>query len=279
MKKLVIIDINNFIYRAFFGIQQRLTAPDGTPVNAVYGVFNMLHKLLQGIDATAVIVAQDSKQSLRKALYPQYKENRSKMPDELRKQIALVNEMLSLLNFTLLEVPGYEADDIISGLAKKFYHQFDEIYIATGDKDLMQLVNDKVKCIDTMKDKIYTAKEVQEKLGVLPHQVVDFLALLGDSSDNIPGVTGIGEKTAVKLISQFGSINEIYARIQELPENKTKINLINQEAQARLSYDLASLKDVTIPDSLPEYVRSNRPELKEFFLRLNMKSAVEKLNL
>ena len=277
MKKLVIIDINNFIYRAYFGIQQRLTAPDGTPVNAVYGVFNMIHRLLLNLQPTTVVVAQDSRQSLRKELYPQYKENRSKMPEDLIKQVSIINDMLKFMNLTLIESPGYEADDIVNSLVKSFHSQFDEIYIASGDKDLMQLVDSKVKCVDTMKDKIYGISDVEEKLGVNPKQVLDFLALLGDSSDNIPGVKGVGEKTAVKLIKEYGSINELYKKIDQLPEGKLKEKLTAQESEARLSYNLAQLKLVQLPDSLPLYSKETSPELIQLLEKLNMKSSLSKL--
>jgi DNA polymerase-1 len=278
MKKLVIIDINNFVYRAYYGIQQRLTAPDGTPVNAVFGVFNMIHRLLTSTNPTAVVVAKDSKKSLRKDFYPQYKENRSRMPDDLLKQVALIHTMLDLMNLKSIEVVGYEADDIINSLAKNLTNDFDEIYIASGDKDLMQLVNTKVKCIDTMKDKTYGSEEVLDKLGVLPHQIVDFLALVGDSSDNIPGVKGIGEKTAIKLINQFGSIDSLYSKIQELPESKTKANLIDQEDQARLSYQLAILKDIPVEKDFPLYNNKPSQDLVDFFTKLNMKSVLAKLS-
>jgi DNA polymerase-1 len=278
MKKLVIIDINNFIYRAYFGIQQRLTAPDGTPVNAVFGTFNMIHRLIKDQKPTAVIVAKDSRESKRKELYPEYKQNRSKMPEDLIKQIKLIHEMLGLMNFFIMESPGYEADDIIHSVVNKYHESYDKILIASSDKDLMQLVDDKVNCIDTMKDKVYGTGEVSVKLGVNPNQVVDFLALLGDSSDNIPGVKGIGEKTAVKLLKEYGSLDGLYLNIQKLPDGKAKSNLIEHEAMARLSYSLAQLKTVTTVDEIPEFCNEFKPELKDFLLKLNMKSAITKLS-
>lgn len=275
-KTLVIIDINNFTYRAYYGIQQPLTAPDGTPVNAVFGVFNMLHRLLLKINPTHVIVAKDSKTSLRRELFPEYKINRQKMPEDLAKQISLIEEMLSLMNFPTIEKEGYEADDLISSLAKKWKTEFTEVYIASTDKDLMQLVCSNVFCIDTMKDVIYGSKEVVEKLGVNPDQIVDFLALLGDSSDNIPGVKGIGEKTAVKLLKEHGSLSGIYSNLEKLIPGKLKDNLIKEEKIARLSYDLAALKDIEVPAELAEY-NKDMGKLVNFFTKLNMISLLKKL--
>lgn len=273
---LVIIDINNFIYRAYYGIQQPLHAPDGTPVNAVLGVFNMLHKLFGRLKPTHVVVTKDSKQSLRKERYPEYKQNRQKMPEDLAKQISLIYEMLTLMKIPLLEVSGYEADDLIGALVKKHKDSFYQIYIASTDKDLMQLVGDNVFCIDTMKDKIYNSTFVEEKYGIAPSQIVDFLALLGDSSDNIPGVKGIGEKTAIKLLKEHTSLDGIYKNIHTLNEGKLKTNLTNEEEIARLSYELALLKDIEVEHELPVYLR-NHQDLVPFFTRLNMKSLLNKI--
>jgi DNA polymerase-1 len=273
---LVIIDINNFTYRAYYGIQQPLSAPDGTPVNAVFGVFNMLHRLINKLKPTHIIVTKDSKISIRKNLYPEYKMNRQKMPEDLGKQIELINEMLELMNLPSVEVSGYEADDLINSLAKKYKDEFKEVYIASTDKDLMQLVCSNVFCIDTMKDKIYGPNEVKEKLGVEPCQIVDFLALLGDSSDNIPGVKGIGEKTAIKLLSEHRSLDGIYLNLDKIPAGKLKDNLINEKHTADLSYSLAQLKDLDVPMVIPEYLK-NHSKLANFFTRLNMKSLLSKI--
>jgi DNA polymerase-1 len=275
-KTLVIIDINNFTYRAYYGIQQPLTAPDGTPVNAVFGVFNMLHRLINKVNPTHVIVTKDSKVSLRKEQYPEYKSNRQKMPEDLSKQIELINEMLDLMGLQFLEISGYEADDLINSLAKNLKSEFEEIYIASTDKDLMQLVCSNVFCIDTMKDKIYAHNDVIEKLGVDPSQIVDFLALLGDASDNIPGVKGVGEKTAIKLLKDNQSLDGIYQNISKLPEGKLKANLIQEESTARLSYSLAKLKDVEISLELQNFSKDYR-KLVPFFTKLNMKSLLSKI--
>ena len=277
MKKLVIIDINNFIYRAYFGIQQRLTAPDGTPVNAVHGTFSMIHRLLLDSKPSHVVVAKDSKHSLRKEIYPQYKENRSRMPEDLQKQIPLIYQMLDFMNLDKMEYLGYEADDIINSLVQKYQTEFDEILIASGDKDLMQLVNSKVKCVDTMKNKTYGALDVKAKLGISPHQVLDYLALLGDSSDNIPGVQGVGEKTAVKLIDQFDSLTNIYNNLPALSE-KLRKKLEEQKAQALLSQELARLKLVELNQLLSPFSGDyKKKELVEFLAKLAMKTSITKV--
>jgi DNA polymerase-1 len=276
MKKLVIVDINNFIHRAYYGIQQPLKSPDGTPVNAVYGVFNMLHKLFNQLKPTHIVVAKDSRESLRKQKFPAYKENRQKTPEDLLKQKDLINEMLTLMNLPMWESSGYEADDIIHSLVKRGKKHFDEVYIASSDKDLMQLVDDKVFCIDTMKDKIYGAPDVIEKLGIHPNQVVDFLALLGDASDNIPGVSGIGEKTAIKLLKEYQSLQGILDNLDKFPLGKLKDNLIKDKEMALLSYDLALLKEPEIPDDIPHFDK-DYSKLVEFFTRLNMKTLLSKI--
>jgi DNA polymerase-1 len=276
MKTLVVIDINNFIYRAFFGIQERLTSPDGQPVNAVYGVATMIHRLLTLTNPTSVVVAKDSQNSARKNVYSRYKESRQKMPSDLASQIPLIYEMIAHLDMPTFEFDGYEADDVIYSVVHKFRNDFDRIVVASGDKDLMQLVDDKVKCLDTMKNKEYGPRDVFEKFGVTPAQITTFLALVGDTSDCVPGVSMIGPKTAAKLIASYGTIDALFAHVSELPEGKIKSNIVEQEAEARLSLELVTLVNVPIPDAVGEYFPSSRANLIAFFERLAMVSLVAK---
>lgn len=274
-KTLVIIDLNNFIYRAFFGIQQPLKTPDGKLVNAVYGTFNMLHRIFTDLKPHSVVAALDSRSSSRKEEYAEYKSTRSKMPDDLRHQIPMVHEMLESMGVQMVMEEGLEADDLIYNLCLEA-KDFDEVYICSSDKDLMQLVNDKVKVYDSMKQKTYDRAGVIEKFGVAPEQVVDFLSLLGDASDSIPGVKGIGEKGAVKLLQEFGSLDNIYARIQEVKPEGIKNKLIAGESDARISYKLASLRTTKTSLVLNPWVM-DKTKVHPLLTKWNMKSALFKL--
>ena len=206
--KLIIVDISSFIFRAFYAIRP-LHAPDGTPVNAVHGVLSMVLKLLSKYQPTHILMARDTKGgSFRNELYDQYKANRDAPPEDLIPQFDLIKELQDKMNFPSSTVENYEADDIIGSAVVQWKDKFDEIYIASGDKDLMQFVGDNVKMLDTMKDKIYGRDEVFEKMGVYPEQVVDYLSMLGDTSDNIPGMKGIGAKGAAKLLAEHGTLEK-----------------------------------------------------------------------
>jgi DNA polymerase-1 len=274
-KTLVIIDLNNFIYRAFFGIQQPLRTPKGELVNAVYGTFNMLHRILTDLKPHSVVAALDSRTSNRREEYSDYKSTRSKMPDDLKHQIGMVHQMLECMGVQMVMEEGLEADDLIYNLCLEA-NDFDEVYIASSDKDLMQLVNDKVKVYDSMKQKIYDRAGVIEKFGVAPEQVVDFLSLLGDASDSIPGVKGIGEKGAVKLLQEYGSLDNIYARIQEVKPEGIKNKLIAGEADARMSYQLASLRKTKTSLLLNPWVM-DKAKITPLLTEWNMKSCLYKL--
>lgn len=276
MSKLIVIDLSNYIYRAFYAITP-LNAPDGTPVNAVYGVLGMVHNLLTKYKPTHVVVARDSSssESIRKAIYPEYKSNRSSMPDNLSPQFALVNEMIELWGMTQVRISGYEADDVIGCVATQWKDQFDEILIATGDKDILQFVGDNVNVVDTLKNITYGRDEVKRKMGVFPDQIVDYLALLGDSSDNIPGVSGIGPKGAVALIEQLGTVENMLANIDRIGTRRTAEALRKGSQDALISKDLATIRvnlDLgTTPDSC-SFVSSSSPALEDFFDRLGFKS-------
>ena len=210
-KRLIVVDISSFIFRAFFAIRP-LHSPDGTPVNAVHGVLNMLLKLFSEYSPSHIFIARDTgKKTFRSDIYPEYKANRQEAPEELVPQFDILYKILKELNIPQVSIEGYEADDIIGTVAVGWKGDFDEILIASGDKDLMQLVGDNVKIVDTMKNIIYDVDKVKEKMGVAPEQIVDYLAMVGDSSDNIPGMRGIGPKGAVKLLQEHGTLDECVA--------------------------------------------------------------------
>lgn len=280
MRRLIVIDVSNFIFRAFFAIRP-LTAPDGTPVNAVYGVLTMFHRLINDLKPTHVLCARDTKgPSFRTEFYPEYKANRSDPPDDLKPQFALIDTLLERLHLPTIAMPGFEADDIIGTLIQKHQHEFDEILIASGDKDLMQFVNERVKMLDTMKEKTYGPADVEEKMGVPPQQIVDYLALIGDSSDNIPGVPGIGPKGASALLKEFGTLEACLERADEVKAKKTQSALKEHAELARISKRLATIKcDLDLPIGPGDFAFQFHAdvELANYLDRLGFRSFLSKI--
>lgn len=241
-KRLVIVDVSNFIFRAFFAIRP-MHSPQGVPTNAVYGIVTMLLKLLSDYRPTHLFLARDTKGgSFRNEIYKDYKANRLAPPEELIPQFSLIDELISKMNLPTFSHEHYEADDIIGSACTQWKDQFDEILIASSDKDLMQFVGGNVKIIDTMKEKIYTEKEVEEKMGVRPDQVIDYLAMVGDTSDNIPGMKGIGAVGAQKLLKEYGTFENIVKHREELKGKKILEAFNNDLENGELSRKL-----VTIP--------------------------------
>ncbi|HLT22760.1 MAG TPA: DNA polymerase I [Bacteriovoracaceae bacterium] len=239
--KLIVIDISNFIFRAFYAIRP-LNAPDGTPVNAVYGVLSMLHNMIIKYEPTHILVARDTKEgSFRKELYVDYKANRTEPPDDLKPQFDIIDNLIDCLGLAQIKMPGYEADDIIGSVVKQWGDKFEEILIASGDKDLMQFVHGPVKILDTMKEMIYGREDVKDKMGVYPEYIVDYLALIGDSSDNIPGVPGIGPKGAAGLIEEFGNLENILKNAENVRNKRTQNALLQNPDLANISYKLATI--------------------------------------
>ena len=207
MKKLIVVDVSNFIFRAFFAIRP-LTSPEGVPVNAVYGVMKMFLKILSAHQPTHVLMARDTAGgSFRNEMYEEYKANRTEPPDDLIPQFALIKELIEKMGFCSVESQNYEADDLIGSAVTQWKEDFDEILIASGDKDLMQFIGDNIKMLDTMKDVTYDRQGVFDKMGVFPEQIVDYLSMVGDSSDNIPGMRGIGAKGAAKLLAEHKTLD------------------------------------------------------------------------
>ena len=206
--RLIVVDVSNFIFRAFFAVRP-LTAPDGTPVNAIHGVLSMFLKILSKYRPTHILLARDtSGGSFRNEMYDAYKANRSEPPEDLVPQFALIKRLIDEMGLKNVADDNYEADDIIGSAVTQWKDNFDEILIASGDKDLMQFVGDNIKMLDTMKDVIYDADGVMAKMGVMPNQIVDYLSMVGDTSDNIPGMRGIGAKGAAKLLAEHGSLDK-----------------------------------------------------------------------
>ena len=238
---LYLVDGSSYIYRAYYAIRH-LSSPDGHPTNAIYGFIQMLLKLIKDYNPQHLAVVFDAgRTTFRTEMYPEYKANRAAMPDDLRVQMEPIREVVRAFNIPTLELQGYEADDIIGDLAGRFAGQGGKVVVVTGDKDLMQIVTDRVTLLDTMKGKESGITEVIERFGVGPELVIDILGLAGDSSDNIPGVPGIGEKTAAKLILEFGSLDSLLARAGEV-KGKNGEKLREFREQALLSRRLATIE-------------------------------------
>ncbi|MEI6557731.1 MAG: DNA polymerase I [Rhodospirillaceae bacterium] len=263
---LYLVDGSGFIFRAFHALPP-LTRSDGTPVNAVLGFTNMLMKLLADQRAEAVAVVFDTRRetNFRTAIYPAYKANREAPPPELVPQFALVREATRAFNVPALEMEGYEADDIIAAYARLAQAAGRPVTIVSSDKDMMQLVGPGVSMLDPIKNRTIGPAEVFEKFGVAPDKVVDVQSLAGDSTDNIPGVPGIGIKTAALLITEYGDLETLLARAAEIRQPKRRDSLLAFADQARLSRRLVLLAaDAPVPLAL-DAVRAQRPDPEVLF--------------
>jgi len=243
LKHLYLVDGSGFIFRAFHGLPP-MNRADGTPTNAVFGFCTMLMKLIDDTDADHICVVFDtSRKTFRSDIYPQYKAHRPPPPDELIPQFALVRDAVKAFNVAAVELEGYEADDLIATYAREAAEQGAEVTIVSSDKDLMQLVNDRVTMFDAMKNKIIGREQVIEKFGLGPEKVIEVQALAGDSSDNVPGVPGIGVKTAAQLLEEYGDLETLLARAGEIKQPKRREKLIEFAEDARISRELVTLKD------------------------------------
>lgn len=267
-EKICLIDGSGYIFRAFYGLPP-LTAPDGTPVNAVYGFTNMFMKLTQKIGCDYNLVLFDAKRhNFRNEIFADYKANRKETPEELVPQFPIIREAVDALNLNFFEKEGYEADDLIATYTRLALSQGMEVIIVSADKDLMQLIRDGVSFYDPMKDKFFTPEDVKEKFGVYPQQVIDVQALSGDSSDNIPGIPGIGPKTAAELVNQFGSLSEVLANAETIKQQKRRETIMANIESAQISLRLVTLDDnVEVPKNPNDYpCRCPKMEVMEEFI-------------
>ncbi len=250
-----LIDGSGFIFRAYYGIKADMTSPDGTPVNAVFGFTKMLMKLIDDTDADHIAIMFDkARKTFRNDIYAEYKANRSAPPDDLIPQFGLVRDAAKALNVVALDMDGYEADDLIATYTRLALEQGADVTIVSSDKDLMQLVGPGVVMMDAMKNKIIGPDEVMEKFGVGPEKVIEVQALAGDSSDNVPGVSGIGVKTAAQLINEYGDLDTLLERAEEIKQPKRRQNLIDEADAARLSRQLVTLMDdVPVTEDLTSF--------------------------
>ncbi|MEZ5916412.1 MAG: 5'-3' exonuclease H3TH domain-containing protein [Parvularculaceae bacterium] len=244
--RLYLVDGSSYIFRAYHALPPLTRKSDGLPVGAVSGYCNMLYKLLTDVTdehepTHFAVIFDHSSKSFRNDLYKDYKANRPEPPEDLRPQFPLVRDATRAFNVPCIEMEGYEADDIIASYARAAEAAGGECVIISSDKDLMQLVSDRVSLYDTMKNKRIGHDEVVEKFGVPPEKVIDVQALAGDSVDNVPGVPGIGVKTAAQLIEEYGDVETLLERAGEIKQNKRRENLIEYADAARISLQLVTL--------------------------------------
>ena len=253
-KKVCLIDGSGYIFRAFYALPP-LNTQDGTPVNAVLGFMNMFMRLTAKIKCDYCLVLFDAKrQNYRNEIFADYKGTRKEIPEELIPQFPIIHQAVEVLNLNHLEMEGFEADDLIATYARKALEEGDEVVVVSADKDLMQLIRPGVEFYDSMKDKFFTPEDVKEKFGVYPDRVVDVQALAGDATDNVPGVPGIGLKTAAELVNQFGSLDEVLNHAGEIKQNKRRETLLANIENAKISLQLVKLKDdVNVLHELKDY--------------------------
>ncbi len=279
---LYIVDGSAYIYRAYHAIAP-LTNSKGLPTNAIFGFVNMLRRLLKEKKPGFVCVAFDSRGPVfRHDMCPEYKANRPAMPEDLVPQISYIKSVVKGFNIPLLEESEFEADDIIASLAVKMSENGHDVVIVSGDKDLLQLVSEKVVMWDPMKDKRMGPAAVEEKYSVSLTQLLDYFALIGDSSDNVPGVPGIGPKTAARLLDEYGSLAGIYENIDGMKKSKMKERLIEHKESAYLSKDLIRLReDVEVADSIEDFrVRDiDAAVLTEVYTELEFTSLLQEISV
>ncbi len=279
--ELFLVDGSGYIFRAYFALPQTLTNPEGVPVGAVLGFSNMMHKLLTDLHAPSIAVIFDAaRKNFRYDLYDQYKANREEAPADLIPQFALIREATEAFGIPGIELEGYEADDLIAAYARLATEQGRKVTIVGTDKDLMQLVNDNVRLYDPIKGRYLSADDVFEKFGVQPDRVIDVQALAGDSADNVPGVPGIGVKTAAQLINEFGTLESLLERAHEIKQPKRREALIEHAENARLSKKLVTLDaHAPVPLSLEDLKARdfNTPRLAAFLNKQGFKTLLTRI--
>ncbi len=261
-KQIFLVDGQSYIYRAFYAVKELATS-QGFPTNAIFGFANMLQRLREGYAPSHLAVVFDAKgKNFRHDLYPQYKARRLAMPETMRPQIPRIKELIRAYRIPTIELAGYEADDILATLVTRWEREGDEVVLVSGDKDLMQLVSPYVTMLDTMKDERIGIEQVKRKFGVEPARVVEVQGLMGDATDDIPGIPGVGEKTAIKLINEWHDLENLLAHAAEIP-GKLGEKIREHAELARVSKTLATLhRDVPIHVDLEELSRKD-PDIEQ----------------
>ncbi|MEM6811139.1 MAG: DNA polymerase I [Pseudomonadota bacterium] len=284
--ELFLIDASGYIFRAYYALAYsgggNMTNPEGTPVSAVYGFTNMLIKLLKEHgNARIVAVFDAARENFRNDIYADYKANRDETPEDLIPQFPIIRDAAQAFGLPIVELEGYEADDLIATYAKQAANENIPVKIISSDKDLMQLVTDQVNMLDPMKNTVIDKKGVEEKFGVTPDKVVDVQALAGDSTDNVPGVPGIGIKTAALLINEYETLENLLEKAEDIKQKKRREMLIEHAEMARISQKLVKLADdVDVPVNIKEFKKfdPDLPDLKAFLEKHNFKSLLARLD-
>jgi len=278
--EIYLIDGSSYIYRAYH-TTQGLSNSKGFPTGAIFGFTNMLVKTLKDKQPSRIAVVFDARgPTFRHEQFEAYKATRPPMPEDLSVQIPVIHDLVAAYRLPMLSLPGYEADDIIATLTEEARAKGLPVVIVSGDKDLMQLVGDDIRMWDPQRDKIYDAAAVKEKFGVGPDRLLDLLAMMGDTSDNIPGVPGVGPKTAAKLIEQFGSLDGVFEHIDEISPKGTKDKIAANRDKALLSRDLVRLNDHVRLDKTVDDLKVPEPDttkLRELFKELEFKRYLDEL--
>ena len=294
MKKLVLIDGNSIVNRAFYGIMntKSLMSADGIYTNGIYGFLSIYFKIIEDIEPEYVAVAFDLKApTKRHLLYKEYKGTRKGMPEELAQQMPVLKDVLRAMNITIIEKEGYEADDILGTLAKVGKLNNLDVTILTGDRDAFQLIDKNIKVriprtkMGKTEEEDYTVERIKEEYGIEPIKLIEVKGLMGDASDNIPGVPGIGEKTALSLIQEFGTIENLYEKINKNEDGikgKTREKIVENKDLAVLSKELGTIDTkAPITQSLEDLKRLewNREAVYNIFKNLKFNRFMERFNL
>ena len=278
MKRIFVVDCYSILFRTYYTAENMKTSTD-IPIGGVFGFIRTIFNLIEKHKVEEIVITLDSgKKTFRSEIYEAYKANRVETPQNMIPQFAILQEFLDRSGLVNIKKDGFEADDIIASIVTKKQGKFSQgkFSVVTSDKDLMQLVCENVNCVDIFKDKVFETNDVIEKFGIEPRFIVDYLSLLGDASDNIPGVKGCGAKGAVKLIKEFGTLEEIIANAEKIPNGKLKDAIQNYSQMGILSKQLASLNyDVEIGDSLNFSVGNiHFEEITKFLEKYEMKSLI-----
>ncbi|MBK8050124.1 MAG: hypothetical protein IPK16_25290 [Anaerolineales bacterium] len=285
MPLLLLIDGHSQAYRAYFGMKTPLSTRDGEPTAAVYGFARKLLSTLRDYQPDYVAVALDTGDTWRHAEFPAYKATRESMPDDMRTQMKRIEELLHTFKIPVITYENFEADDILGTLAKQAAALGTDVLIMTGDRDMFQLVDERVKILYTSGGpnpvtSVYGLAEVHDRYALTPQQFIDYKALVGDNSDNIPGVPGVGEKTAIKYLQQFGSLDELYAHLDEISGAKSKQSLIDAKEQVTRNRRLVTIQtdlDLVYEADKCRTTDYSRDAVVELFNALEFKSLIKEL--
>src|SRR5205823_10712539 len=282
--ELFLIDGNSLVYRAFFALPESLATWTGQPTNAIFGFASMLVKILTDYGPKATLVVWDAGSSGRKAVYADYKAQRTSRPDLLKEQWPHFEPLVDAFGYRNVAVEGYEADDVIATLVERAKRQDIPVMVVTGDRDACQRGGDGVRIMTTSRGitdtRVYDREGVLERYGISPELIPDFIGLKGDTSDNIPGVPGIGDKTAAELLQRFGSLEQVLDHIDDISGAKRKQNLTEHAEAARISKQLATAKrDIDVELDLKEFAATapDRSKLRDTFRRFELREPLRRL--